>query len=661
MLMSALMQAVRVADRAVAGTRALRGLALPATIGGVTFWLAYDGGTYSITARTSLAIVVWWTIIVLTGLGLVPFERVSGGAVVAGGSLAALAALALASAEWSASPERAVTEFDRIALYVGIFVLAVLASSRSNVDRWSDGFAFAIGAIGVIGLVSRLFPGLFSLRGLPTFLPGAVTRLSFPLDYWNGLGIFLGMGVPLLLRASVSASRFWLVRALALGLLPACAAAIYLTSSRGGVAVALVGSLIFLGLARVWSALGAFLVGGIGSALGVAVLRGRHELVNGPVTSAAAVGQGRSAAVWLLAICAASGLVFVAARALVGERLPLGRRLGWVLGAAAAVAVGLGLAFSHPVQRLDAFKAMPGQAHIDQTNFVSSHLLSGNGSGRWQFWQAAIQEFESAPWLGRGAGSYENWWAQHASFSYFIQDAHSLYLETLGEMGVLGLLLLLIPFAVGTLLALRAVASRRGEDRTTIGALTAAVIAYMVGAGIDWMWELTIVTAVGVACLGLLCGPATLRKTPLRAAVEREPVRRLRVRSRFGLGVVTLVLGWGVIAAQASPLLSNLKIRTSQQSSARNDVQGALTAAEDAHKIAPWSADAYLQLALVEEQGGMLTRARASIERAIDRDRRNWRLWVVRARLEVKAGNVVQARHSIDRARELDPLSPLLR
>ena len=35
----------------------------------------------------------------------------------------------------------------------------------------------------------------------------------------------------------------------------------------------------------------------------------------------------------------------------------------------------------------------------------------------------------------RGAGSYESWWAQHGSISYFIRDAHSVWLETLGELG----------------------------------------------------------------------------------------------------------------------------------------------------------------------------------------------------------------------------------
>ena len=73
---------------------------------------------------------------------------------------------------------------------------------------------------------------------------------------------------------------------------------------------------------------------------------------------------------------------------------------------------------------------------------MRSHLLSANGSGRWQFWESAVDAFQATPLLGHGAGSYEAWWAEHGSLAVFVRDAHSLYLETLAELGVLGFLLL---------------------------------------------------------------------------------------------------------------------------------------------------------------------------------------------------------------------------
>jgi Tfp pilus assembly protein PilF len=51
--------------------------------------------------------------------------------------------------------------------------------------------------------------------------------------------------------------------------------------------------------------------------------------------------------------------------------------------------------------------------------------------------------------------------------------------------------------------------------------------------------------------------------------------------------------------------------------------------------------------------------ARAAIEDAIERDPLDWRLWLVRTRLEAKDGDVADARRSLARAVELNPESPL--
>ena len=66
-----------------------------------------------------------------------------------------------------------------------------------------------------------------------------------------------------------------------------------------------------------------------------------------------------------------------------------------------------------------------------------------------------------------------------------------------------------------------------------------------------------------------------------------------------------------------------------------------------------------MQLALVNEEAGALVRARDRINEAIDRDRRNWRLWLVLARLETKLGYPRAAADSLSRAIELNPMSPL--
>jgi tetratricopeptide (TPR) repeat protein len=630
---------------------------LPIVIASVVFIVAYDNGGYGLSSRSIAGISVWWAIILGVGLGLLPLERLPRQALVTGGLLAGFAVWTLASTIWAPSAENAFNEFNRVSLYLAIFTLAVAAGTRGNAGRWAEGLALGIVATGFVSLASRLFPQLFSTRGLAAFLPSAQTRLSFPLGYWNGLGILMGIAFPLCLGGALT-GRNSLTRSLALVPLPALSAVIYLTSSRGGVASALVGTLLFLAATgRRWTAVGALLAAGIGSALAVAVLLDRHELVNGPVGSAAAASQGRSAAVLIAGCCLFGGFLFHAGeRALAGRFRP-SPVIGRALAAALALAAVGAIVLAHPVRRFEAFKQPLASAQIESPDFVRSHLLSGNGSGRWQFWSAAVDEFRSAPVIGQGAGSYESWWAQHASLTYFLRNAHSLYLEVLGELGIVGLLLLGGAFLTGVGSAIRRISSARGEERATVAALAATFVAFAVGAGIDWVWQLTVVGLVGAACLGLLAGPATATGS-WAAVAGRHRGRRAR-SLRFATGAALLLVAWLLICAQAIPWLSGTKISDSQAAVRRGDGSAALKDALDAKSLQPWASSPYLQLALVEEQSGDLSPARHWIAEAIKRDGSDWRLWLVSARLETETGRIPSARRSLERAAALNPRSPL--
>jgi O-antigen ligase len=312
------------------------------------------------------------------------------------------------------------------------------------------------------------------------------------------------------------------------------------------------------------------------------------------------------------------------------------------------------------VERFRTFKAPPGeQEAIERGDFVTQHLLSGSGSGRWQFWTAAVDEWREAPVLGEGAGSYEAWWAEHRSITLFVKDAHSLYLESLGELGVVGLGLVLALFAsgigIGVLRARRSV----GDVRVTAAALAAVFAAYSAAAGFDWVWELTAVSVLGFAALAVVSASAAAAPAPLRPVATG--VRPRRIRGRFGLGVAALLVAWILIFAQAIPLLAEREIADSEAAVEQYDLDQAFSSAGAARDIQPWAATPYLQLALVSEQAGDLPLARAWIDEAIERDRRDWRLWLVSARVETKLGRVAAAEQSLRRAAELNPRSPLFR
>lgn len=645
---------------------AIRSHALVAGVGIAVFALAFQSGAYDVTVRNQFAIVALWGLAMAVGMLVWPLERSPRAALVGGGALAALLAWTAIAIAWSDSAERAFTEVNRLAFYLALFALVVAASRRRSGARWSDGLALGIAATALLALVSRLFPDLIGDRGVSSFFPGGTRYLGYPLDYWNGLGIFVGLGFPLLLRTAIDArSRF--ARALAVGFTPALFATLYLTSSRGGMGTAVLGTLVFVALCRDrLRALVALAVVAAGAAAVVAALSARPELADGNLQAEGVAAQGSSAAIWIAVICIAAGLLYTLAERV---RIPAPRlrvpRLA--LAGGALVLVAAAVIAADPAARFESFKQPPSNpfARVETTTTTaggaadtprlapaSRHLLSSTGNGRWQFWNAAVDEFETRPLIGRGPGSYEAWWAQHGSVSYFTRHAHSLYLETLGELGAVGLVLLLVFVGAGLVAAATRLRRVDRKERGVIAALAGVVIAFCFGAGIDWIWQLTVVPAVAIVALAVLAGPATAPDAP-----PRPPRRRaLRVGARLAVVVAALVL----VAAQVVPFLAQDDIRRSQHRFAAGDLDGARAAAVSARTLQPWAASPHLQLALVDERRGDLRAARSAIAEAIERDRLDWRLWLTAARIDSASGFDRAARAKLDRAVELNPRSPVL-
>src|SRR5436190_608284 len=482
----------------------LRAVVPVVLVAGAVFGVAFNGGTYAENARDALSVALWWGIGLLVALSVWPRARLGRGAWATGGLLLAFAAWTAASMLWAPALETAFTEFNRVTLYLGVFAVAVLAARRGRAEPWSDGMALGIAAVAVLAVLSRLYPDLVGAREVNELIPATERRLSYPVDYWNGLGILVALGFPLLLRAA-TAHRSAVARGLAVAPLPALAAAVYLTSSRGAAAVAVLGIVAFVLLTgRRIQAVAALMIAGAGSVGAVAVLGARSTLVNGPIQSHLAASQGRTAAPLILALCVAVAVSY----ALLLRFLPQDIRVGRGVRAAAWVTVAAllvgGVVAAAPGQRLDRFKQPPRATEIPGKTYVESHLLSGGGAGRWQIWSAAADEFRTAPLIGRGAGTFEAWWAQHGTIPYFFRNAHSLWLETLGELGLIGLALLVATFGSALVVGARRLLGVGREARTTTAALMATVLAFALGAALEWVWQLAAVGGIAVLCLGLL-------------------------------------------------------------------------------------------------------------------------------------------------------------
>jgi O-antigen ligase/polysaccharide polymerase Wzy-like membrane protein len=621
----------------------------PALAAGV-FWLAWDEGAYGLTSRNSVAVVVLWAIVLASAAGLWPAARVPRAALVSGSLLGAFAIWVGLSALWAASPEKAFNEFDRVLVFLAVFALAVVAAPRGSVRRWLAGLALGLTAVGVIALISRLFPHSFEQTvQLAQAFPTASKRLSFPVDYWNGLATLVAFAIPCLLYFAAEGRT--VVRGLAVAPLPALTATLYLTSSRGGWLAGAGAIVVLMALtSRRWATAGALLIGGGASIGAVSVLLSRDELVDSPLTSSVAESQGRSAFFLIAGLCAVAGVAY----GLLATVVPSPPRASRTASTAfAAVLVLLTLAAvvaAHPVRHYENFKEIPPELSGAS---VQEHLFSSSGNGRWQWWTSALDEWQTRPAVGRGAGSYEAWWAEHASIPVFVRDAHSLYLETLGELGIVGLALLLAFFVSCLVAGARRLGGREDDERAAVATLLALVAAFLFEAGIDWMWELTAVSAIAMLALGLLTGPATEPAfTGLQAVETRRPTSPI-------LRVAVAAVAFGLIVAEAIPLLSTMEVRRSQEAVTTGNLPEALDRAKSARSIQPWAASPYLQLALVQELGGQIDQAQGSIENALEKDDSDWRLWLVAARIQTKSGDIAAARQSLAKARELNPKSQL--
>jgi len=186
-------------------------------------------------------------------------------------------------------------------------------------------------------------------------------------------------------------------------------------------------------------------------------------------------------------------------------------------GAWAATVVGiLTTAFFAHARRLRAawlaLVALLVAAVLASPLAVNPSTLERYLSDRPYYWWTAWHALGDRPLLGSGAGTFDLIWAAGAPIPVFVRDAHSLYLETLVELGPLGLLLVLAALAVPLVAAVRA--------HTDVAAVaTGAYVAFLVHAGVDWDWEMPAVTVAGLAC-----GIAVLAERKFRpgAASDKE-------------------------------------------------------------------------------------------------------------------------------------------
>ncbi len=528
--------------------------------------------------------------------------------------LGGLFVLSIASMAWADDAGRALIAATRVGGYLGLLALVVIAVPRTGPRPWLAGVAAGLGIVVLAGLATRCDPSLFGGgdRSLVREFANAGGRLSYPIGYWNGLGACAALGLVLLAWLLDAASPRG--RALAVGLMPAYWLTLYLTSSRGGFVAAAAGLImvVALGERRFPRAFGVAL-GIVGGGVLVLAARGNSGFLAGADTSSA-----RDYGVLMALATIACGAVLAFVRLRAGEwieRPRSGPRVNARLVVAGAVVAGLLAVIAiDPASRYDEFQR-PGFG-ASSFNPGQRSIVSANGTGRFQFWSAALHAWESSPVHGIGAGNYELYWNTHPDGEIVVVNAHSLYLETLAELGPVGLALVLGFLFAGP--ALMVGRLRRREDDELAAAL-AIVATGAVSAALDWSFQVPAAFAPVVVGAGAMAAAGPSRSVAgLRSGLQRA---------------AAVAVAWLAIGAGAVILVMEQALSASRDADRRGDLNAAVADARRAAGVAPFSAEPQIQLALVQLQARNAGAAQEAASRAIRLAPDDWRTWLVESQV----------------------------
>jgi O-antigen ligase len=358
------------------------------------------------------------------------------------GALFALLAWTALSGSWAVPGALVEQETRRALLYATALAALLLAVDHRRRGAALLGLVAGISALGLVAVGMRAASGEVVDRFYGTLL-------EEPVGYPNALGVLAAFGVvigvglehPGSVGRALRASAAFLV--LVLGL----------SGSRGGALALAMGLAMLVGLCPP-------------GARSRTALRGLAVVLVG--------GGAWAAVVWTDA--GGARLVALAAAALVGAAFadPPRSRTGAAFASVgiAAAAAGVAVAVLQPVETTTSFRTA--------------------------YWDAALEGAQARPLLGSGAGSFHLTWEARGDDGMFVRDAHSLYVEALSELGPVGLVLTLALVIVPISIAIR----RRGDPVVAVGGAAFAVFA--VHAGLDWDWEMPVVTLAGLGCAAVV-------------------------------------------------------------------------------------------------------------------------------------------------------------
>ena len=439
-----------------------------------------------------------------------PLRRLDGPGIVVVAGAVALTAWAGASIGWSIAGDRSWDWLARGLVYLAFLTLGLLGGAlAAGARRVAAALAVVVAAALAWSLLGVAVPALFEDGD-------RIARLREPVGYWNALALLADAGLALglwLARARRIEPRVW-----GMLLVYGATIALLLTQSRAGIlgAGAVLALWLWLSETRLVDGV-RMLVAGLPAVVVGGWAFTRPALVEDGALRADRVADGRSFAALVLVgalVVALAAWRFDPAR-LVAEREAAVRRTLLATCALVLVAglVGLVAAVGNPVswssQQLDGEECTNAPGRLTD--------LCANNRPAW--WRESVRIAREKPLGGSGAGTFELARKRFREDASAVSQPHSVPLQLLADLGVVGLALALL--LVGGAVA----GTRRGlrlsdpSERPATAALCCLVLAYAVHALVDYDLDFLAVTAPMLVALGAVLAVGRPSATPRLGAL----------------------------------------------------------------------------------------------------------------------------------------------
>jgi UDP-N-acetylmuramyl pentapeptide phosphotransferase/UDP-N-acetylglucosamine-1-phosphate transferase len=600
----------------------------------------YDTGVWAPITLVSLA--------ALFGLVVARPAAPRRAALVALVGLALLWLWALLSTAWSESADEALTDANRWLLYAVLFAILILLLRSDRLAR----ILLASATAAVVGVALYLTVALLTSDG-PSLFVG--NRLDEPIGYVNGQAGYLLLGFwPLV--AVAERARSLPASAGAVGAATLLAGLVVLTETRAAVLAFAITAAVLVAILpgrtrRLW-VLVAVLAGVAAMALPLVDVYNSQGAVAGRPDA----GTLRTGVVVMVLVSALAGLGWALGNQLVSRwaaTRPTGRLRPATLSTAALVGLvvlalgGATAAAGNPLERLgnevDSFVSL----NRSETDTVRENRFTSAGDNRYDYWRVAVEEFKSAPVHGVGAGNYSRDYFVERRTLEDVTQPHSIELQTLAELGVLGVvfLILFLSGIAGGLRERAAAARRSPADLALVVAAAGIFLTWFTHTSVDWLHEIPGVTGIALCAAAVLVAPW---RTERASSGGRA---RLVVAGLCALAVVT-----GVVTVGRAALADRYRSQAEELVDSRP--AEALAKAEDSLELNDEALNAYIVKATAYARLGDYQRARASLLEAGRREPHDFVPHALLGDLAVRRCEFWLARDNYMTASALNPRDP---